>query len=90
MSILHFIFILIPLSITMSTLQSPQLQDRKIESLQTQQDFLNLLRRRHLHWMNAADDPEIERIHLEIAESIRIMTELYIQLLDILDLRNKE
>jgi hypothetical protein len=85
MSILHFIFILIPLALTMSTLQSTQLQDRKIESLQTQQDFLNLLRRRHLHWMNAADDREIEHLHLEIAESIRLMTELYIQLLDTLE-----
>lgn len=85
MSILHFIFMLIPLGITMSTLQSAQLQDRKIESLQTQQDFLNLLRRRHLHWMNDTQDAEIEHLHLEIAESIRIMTELYIQLLDTLE-----
>ena len=84
MSILHFIFILIPLGIAMSTLQSAQRQDRKIESLQTQQDFLNLLRRRHLHWMNDTQDPEVEHLHLEIAESIRIMTELYIQLLDTL------
>ena len=90
MSILHFIFILIPLGITMSTLQSAQLQDRKIESLQTQQDFLNLLRRRHLHWMNDTLDPEIEQLHLEIAESIRLMTELYIQLLDTMEHKNKE
>ena len=87
MSILRFICILIPMGITMSTLQSPSLQDRKIESLQTQQEFLNLLRRRHLHWMSDTQDPKIERLHLEIAESIRLMTELYIELLDTLEPR---
>ena len=57
------------------------LQDEKIESLRTQQDYLNLLRLRHLQWMSSADDPATEEIHSEIAELIEQVTAHYNQLL---------
>jgi hypothetical protein len=68
----------------MSFPYSPNLQDVKTESLQTQYDFLNLLRLRHLQWMNSAGDPEVEDAHLEIAELIEQITDQYRQLLDVL------
>jgi hypothetical protein len=66
----------------MSFPYSPNLQDVKFESLQTQYDFLNLLRLRHLQWMTSADDPELEEVHLEIAELIEQITDQYNQLLE--------
>jgi hypothetical protein len=65
----------------MSFPYSPNLQDAKFESLQTQHDFLHLLRLRHLQWMTSADDPEVEDRHLEIAELIEQITDQYHQLL---------
>ncbi len=68
----------------MSFPYTPNLQDAKIESLQTQREYLNLLRVRQLHWMNSADDPEIQHVHREIAELIEKMTDQYSHLLDAL------
>ena len=65
----------------MSFPYSPNLQDEKIESLQTQHEFLKLLRLRHLQWMNSANDPAIEGLHLEIAELLEQITVQYIHLL---------
>ena len=65
----------------MSFPYSPKLQDVKLESLQTQYEFLNLLRLRHLQWMSSAGDPEIEDAHLEIAELIEQITDQYRDLL---------
>ena len=70
-----------PGNITMNAVYSPQLQDRKRESLQTQHEFLNLLRLRHLHWMKSTVDPEIEQLHLDIAELIQKTTDQYNHLL---------
>jgi Mg2+ and Co2+ transporter CorA len=66
----------------MSFPYTPKLQDEKLESLQTQHEYLNLLRLRHLQWMNSATDSETEHIHQEIAELIEQITDRYHQLLD--------
>ena len=68
----------------MNTVYSPQLRNRKKESLQTQHEFLDLLRRRHLHWMDIADDPDIKLLHLDIADLIQKTTDQYSQLLSAL------
>ena len=74
-----------PGKLTTNAVYSPQLQHRKGESLQTQNEFLNLLRLRHLHWMNSAVNPEIEQLHLDIAELIQKTTDRYNQLLQVLE-----
>ena len=61
----------------MSFPYTPNVQDEKIESLQTQYEYLKLLRLRHLQWMNSADTPETERMHQEIAELIEGITDRY-------------
>jgi len=65
----------------MSFPYSPNLQDEKLESLQTQYEFLNLLRLRHQHWMNEADDPQTAIVHREVAELIEQMLARYSRLL---------
>ena len=66
----------------MNAVYSPRLQDPKKESLQTQHEYLNLLRLRHLHWMNSTVDPEIQQLHLDIAELIQKATDQYNNLLN--------
>ena len=68
----------------MSFPYTPNVQDEKTESLQTQQEYLNILRLRHLQWTSAADDPETERVHLEIAGLIEQVTDCYHHLLEAL------
>jgi len=68
----------------MNALYSPQMQDSKKESLQTQYEYLNLLRRRHLHWLNSTNSPEIEHLHQDIAELIQKTTDQYNHLLNAL------
>jgi hypothetical protein len=68
----------------MSFPYTPNLKDDKIESLHTQHEYLNILRLRHLQWMSSTDDPEIEHMHLEIAELIVKMTDRYNHLLEVL------
>ena len=61
---------------------SPRLQDAKTESMQTQYEYLKLLRLRHLQWMNnPSDDPELDRLHAEIAELIEQIIDRYSRLL---------
>jgi hypothetical protein len=69
---------------TMSFPYTPNLQDSKIESLRTQQEYLNLLRVRQLHWMSSADDPQIRHVHQEIAELIETITDRYSRLINAL------
>jgi hypothetical protein len=71
----------------MSFPYTPRLSEEKIESLQTQHEYLNILRLRHLQWMNTADDSESERIHREITEHIEQITDRYKHLLDVLEQR---
>jgi hypothetical protein len=65
----------------MSFPYTPNLHEEKLESLKTQHEFLNLLRLRHLHWMNEADDPRTKQYHHEIAELIEQITTRYTHLL---------
>jgi hypothetical protein len=60
----------------------PNLRDEKIESLQNQHDYLKLLRLRHLQWMSSTDDSQLEGVHLEIAEQLEEISDLYRRLLD--------
>ena len=68
----------------MSFPYTPNLHDAKIESLNTQHDFLNMLRLRHFHWMNTADDPNVEAMHQEIAELLTQVTDRYNHLIEAL------
>ena len=65
----------------MSFPYTPNVTDDKIESLQNQHEYLNILRLRHLQWMNDTDDPETGRVHHEIAELIEHMVDRYNHLL---------
>jgi hypothetical protein len=69
----------------MSFPYTPNLQDEKLESLQTQYEYLRLLRLRHLQWMNSADDPVSEGVHQELAQLIEQITDRYNRLLDALE-----
>ena len=69
----------------MSFPYTPNLRDEKLESLQTQYEYLRLLRLRHLQWMNSADDPVSEVVHQEIAQMIEQVTDRYNRLLDALE-----
>ena len=66
----------------MSFPYTPNLKDEKIESLQNQHDYLKLLRLRHLQWMSSADESQLEGLHLEIAEELEEISDLYRRLLD--------
>ena len=70
----------------MSLARSPSLkpQDTKVESLQTQFDYLSLLRRRHVQWMNSAVSPEIEGRHRAIVELMEQVTDQYSRLIEVL------
>jgi ribosomal protein L30/L7E len=65
----------------MSFPYTPDLQDEKIESLQTQREYLNLLRLRHLQWMTVADNPRAQDMHREIAGLLEKITDHYKRLL---------
>jgi hypothetical protein len=70
---------------------SPTLEHIKVESLQSQYELLNILRLRHLHWINFTDDPEIQKRHQEIADLIERMAVHYSDLLQSLELsRNRK
>jgi len=66
----------------MSFPYTPNLQDEKIESLQTQHEYLNILRLRHQQWMSSTVDGDAQRLHQEIAELIEQITTRYNHLLD--------
>jgi hypothetical protein len=61
----------------MSFPYTPNLQDEKSESLQTQYEYLKLLRLRHLQWMNSADEHETKRAHQEVAGLIEEIIDRY-------------
>lgn len=65
----------------MSYPYTPDLQDAKVESLRMQQEYLNLLRLRQLHWMSSTNDPQIKHVHQEIAELIETITDRYSHLI---------
>jgi hypothetical protein len=63
---------------------TPNLRDEKVESLQTQYEYLKLLRLRHLQWMNSTDDPPLEGTHREVAELLDQIADRYQRLFDAL------
>lgn len=69
----------------MSFPYTPRLQDEKLESLQTQHEYLNILRLRHLQWMHTAEESETEQVHSEIAELIEQITDRYNRLRDAIE-----
>lgn len=66
----------------MSFPYTPNLKDEKIESLQNQHEYLKLLRLRHLQWLSSTDESQLEGVHLEIAEQLEEISDLYRRLLD--------
>ena len=56
---------------------SARLQDSKTDSLQTQYEYLKLLRLRHLQWMTSTKNSETEVIHQEIAGLLEQITDRY-------------
>ena len=66
----------------MSFPYTPNMHAAKIESLKTQQDLLNLLRLRHLNWMNSSDEPRIKDYHLQVVELIEKIDDNYNRLLE--------
>jgi len=72
----------------MSIPHTPKLEDEKIESLSTQREYLNLLRLRHLQWLNDTLDADIQEVHLQTAELIQQITDHYDRLLGAL--RNQQ
>jgi hypothetical protein len=69
----------------MSFPYTPNVLDEKIESLQTQAEYLRIVRLRHLQWMSAADDPAVQRLHRETAELIEQLADRYRRLLHALE-----
>ena len=66
----------------MSFPHTPNLHEEKTESLQTQREYLNILRLRHLQWLSSTLDGDVQAVHLEIAELIEKITARYQHLLD--------
>lgn len=65
----------------MSFPYTPNLLDEKIESLETQSEYLRILRLRHLQWMSAAESSRLQREHRQIAELIEQINDRYHHLL---------
>ena len=51
------------------------------QSMLAQRSYLDIVRSRHHQWAYATDDPEIRRLHMEIAESIQKTMDQYYELL---------
>ena len=68
----------------MSFPYTPNVEDEKLESLQTQYEYLKLLRLRHLQWMSTADEPQVDKVHQQIAGRIEEILDHYKQLLETL------
>jgi hypothetical protein len=66
----------------MSFPYTPNVEDEKLESLQTQYEYLKLLRLRHLQWMTTAEDRGTESLHRKLAELIEQVTDRYNRLLE--------
>ncbi len=72
----------VPGRCAMSFPYTPNVEDEKLESLQTQYEYLKLLRLRHLQWMTTAEDRGTESLHRKIAELIEQVTDRYNHLLE--------
>jgi hypothetical protein len=52
------------------------------ESMLAQRGYLEIIRSRHHQWAYSTDDPEIRRLHLEIADSIQETMNRYYDILN--------
>ena len=52
------------------------------ESMLAQRGYLEIVRSRHHQWAYSSDDPEIRRLHLEIADSIQETMDRYYDILN--------
>ena len=52
------------------------------QSMLAQRSYLDIVQSRHHQWAYSSDDPEIQRLHLEIAESIQKALDQYYELLN--------
>lgn len=55
------------------------------ESMLAQRGYLEIIRSRHHQWAYSSDDPEIRRLHLEIADSIQETMNLYYEIFNTYD-----
>lgn len=53
------------------------------ESILAQRVYLDVVRSRHLRWANTTTDPEIKRVHFEIANLIQQTRDQYYDLLHV-------
>ena len=53
------------------------------QSMQAQRSYLDIVRSRHHQWAYSAEDPEIQRRHLEIASLIQETLDRYYELLNV-------
>jgi len=51
------------------------------ESMLAQRGYLEIMRSRHHQWAYSSEDPEIRRLHLEIADSIQETMDRYYYIL---------
>jgi hypothetical protein len=51
------------------------------QSMQAQRTYLDIVRSRHHQWAYSAEDPEIKRMHLEIADLLQETMNQYYELL---------
>lgn len=51
------------------------------QSMQAQRSYLDIVRSRHHQWAYSAENPEIQRRHLEIADLIQRTLDQYYELL---------
>jgi hypothetical protein len=70
--------------ITMSGYLAQRLRSQQIEALKIQEDYLRVVRDRHLAWTKAADNIEINPIRHEIIDLIEKTIAQYDQLLEAL------
>ncbi|HET6597650.1 MAG TPA: hypothetical protein VFG81_18645 [Anaerolineales bacterium] len=59
----------------------PDPQEAKLDSLQRQLEFLEMLQRRHVQWASATDNIDIKSKHLNIADALRNVTDEYEEIL---------
>ena len=57
-------------------------QQTKIDSLQRQMEYLEMLQRRHVQWASGTDNIDIKSMHLNIVDALRKVTDEYEDLLD--------
>lgn len=58
-------------------------KDKKQENLRLQLELVQMLERRHLFWASEADNPELAKVHLEIATSLENAKQQYDRLFEI-------